>query len=154
MATTKTTNTTEVKEAKEFAKPIILLWKEKGKKGTSFLKSKYYTGFYNTRKKNPNEPDVRIYKNLAEGGISQEEYASLWCNVSEKTGNKYLGGHLTDDKAVKLIGFIKKEKKNEKQPDVEIYLQEEFERYNPKQEGAIKQESKQEKPINEDELPF
>lgn len=47
-----------------------------------------------------------------------KEAFALWSNNS-KAGNEYLTGRCED---MKLIGFFNKEKKNEKEPDIRIYI--------------------------------
>ena len=39
-------------------------------------------GFFNGKKQNPKEPDVRIYKVDSECKAVKEEYCSLWTNAS------------------------------------------------------------------------
>lgn len=47
-----------------------------------------------------------------------KEAFALWNNTA-KSGNEYLTGKCED---MKLIGFFNKEKKNEKEPDIRIYI--------------------------------
>lgn len=47
-----------------------------------------------------------------------EEAFALWSNNS-KSGTEYLSGKVDD---MKLIGFFNKDKKNEKEPDIRIYI--------------------------------
>lgn len=100
---------------------VFALWKSKTKTGKTYLTGKtadgerQLVGFFNTHKKNPNEPDARIY--IQED--MKEEYCSLWSNVSEK-GNKFLSGKV-DGKRV--IGFIN-EKPENKRPYVSVYYSE------------------------------
>lgn len=114
-----------VAEKKEFTMvQVLALWKHKAKSGSEYFSGKddagnQFTGFYNTNKKNPKEPDIRIYKNGEEGKTEKDVFLSLWCNVS-KNGKKYLSGKL-DGKRV--IGFIRKTD-NEKQPYVSVYYSE------------------------------
>ena len=100
MATKTTKKVEEVKETKEVAKEegkrglSIALWKKTSKEGKKFLANNDgLIGFYNPKKDNPKAPDLRIFVRL---GDELFELASLWCNVSEKTGNKYLTGKLVD----------------------------------------------------------
>lgn len=127
-------------------KELFVLWKTKSKDG----KLTYFTGkttnetkligFYNTNKKNPEEPDLRVYI-LDEDNTKRIEYASLWCKLS-KANNKYLSGQ-TKDKMY-ITGFFNNTK-NEKQPYIRVYLQDEL---HPKKE--VKEEPKQaENPFNQ-----
>lgn len=118
--------TTQVKEEvkKEFnLKEAFVLWKNesKSKPGTFYLagyvnneeKTKL-VGFFNTDKKNPKEPDIRV-------GIKQEdkivEVASLWTNI-DKNEKKYLTG-VTDEKE-KLVGWFGQENQ-EMRPFIRCY---------------------------------
>lgn len=91
------------------------LWLKKSKDGkTQYLQGKtqngaLLTGFFNGKKKNPKEPDVRIYGVDEDGKTEKEEYASLWVNVS-KSGNKYLtGGYGEVGPSEKIVAFIRKD---------------------------------------------
>lgn len=141
-----TNNKQEVK--KEYAKELFSLWEKTSKKGEKYLENKLLKGFYNTNKKNPKEPDLRIHKVEVNGDLGGE-YASIWCNVS-KAGNKYLAGHINDEKKTKLIGFINKETKDGKLPKVRIYTQEEYDKFNKK--SNVK--DTKDEVINSDDLPF
>ena len=105
--------------------------KKVGKNGTKYLDSTYYVGFYNTKKKNPNEPDLRVHIKEPDG-VAGKEVASLWCNTS-KAGNKYLTGHLNNAEKTKLVGFLSGKNKPEKAPDIRIYKQEEYDKFNSKE---------------------
>ena len=107
--TTETKKTTKMEQ-------VFALWKNKSKSGLE-----YFTGsdgkmklvaFYNGKKKNPKEPDLRVYPVDADGNAEKEELVSMWCNVS-KSGKKYLTGKLAGQR---IIGFINENPKNEKQP--------------------------------------
>ena len=56
-------------------------------------------------------------KNTPEVKELKEAFA-LWNNTA-KSGSEYLTGKCDD---MKLIGFFNKEKKNEKEPDIRIYI--------------------------------
>ena len=65
-------------------KQVFAMWKKTSQKGTTYFTGNIYKtelkGFYVTKKKNPKEPDVKIYK-VIEDELSQEPILSLWCNV-------------------------------------------------------------------------
>lgn len=143
---TKTNQKEEVK--KEYPKEHIILWKKEGKKGVKYLDSSFYVAFYNTKKKNPNEPDLRIHVKEPDGKAGQE-YASLWCNTS-KNGNKYLTGHLNNVEKTKLVGFLSGKNKPEKAPDVRIYKQEEYDKFN----GRTPNPKADLVNVEDDDLPF
>ena len=133
-------------QQKQQLKELFALWKTTSKDG----KTTYFTGktangsnlvgFYNSKKKNPEEPDLRVSMKKEDG--TNLDYASLWCKVS-KAGSKYLSGQ-TKDKMY-ITGFFNNSK-NEKAPYIKVYLQDAL---HPKQEA--KEEPK--KP-NEAENPF
>ena len=117
MSTTETKK--EIKMEQAFA-----LWKQTSKAG-----NEYFTGsdgktklvaFYNGKKKNPKEQDLRVYAMDKDGKAEEKELVSLWCNVS-KSGKKYLTGKLEEKR---LVGFINENPKNEKQPYVSVYFSE------------------------------
>lgn len=112
------TNNTEKSKKLEQA---FALWKHKAKSGSA-----YFTGgtrenpiiaYYNTKKKNPKEPDLRVYK-LIENEIG-DEICSLWVN-SNDNGKQWLTGKFNDKK---VVGFIYKGD-NEKRPYISVYYQE------------------------------
>lgn len=117
-------STTATKEQKtEFTmKQVFAMWLKKSKSGKQYFSGKsadgkYLVGFLNGKKKNPKEPDVRIYEQVKEGE-EQKEYCSLWMNVS-KNEKKYLSGKVGD---VKVVGFInQKATADGKQPYFSIY---------------------------------
>lgn len=140
----KTTKKTTAREGKKMEQ-VCALWKHKAKSGT-----KYFTGktndvdvvaFYNTDKKNPKEPDLRIYAQIKEEGKTKrgEEICSLWVSVSEKTQKKYLSGKLNDQR---VVGFIY-EGENEKAPYISVYLSEE-----------MKSDPQEHIEVEEDDTPF
>ena len=144
--TTKTTKTTETK--KEFKlEQAFALWKQKSKDGKkTYLSAKGLIGFYNTKKKNPKEPDLRVYGVNEKNDLTKEPVCSLWCNVSENTKKKYLTGTYEDKK---VVGFIY-EGDNEKAPYLSVYFRE---------DGNITDETKTKKEDFEevetdDDLPF
>lgn len=51
-----------------------------------------------------------------------KDVMSLWFHTSEK-GSEYLTGNLSNElDGLKVTGFFNKEKKNDKEPDIRIYL--------------------------------
>lgn len=102
----------------------FVMWKQKAKSGMEYLKGQDFNknklvGFYNTNKKNPKEPDIRIYSVNAEGN-QDKEVADLWDRESSK-GIRYLTGS-TDEKE-KIVAFYNKND-NEKQPHIRAYFKE------------------------------
>lgn len=98
------------------------LWPAKGKNGAT-----YFTGnagdtrivaFTNGKKKNPKEPDIRLYTKAKDKLV---DFGSLWCNVSEKGGQakKYMSGSLINNK--KVVGFINEQKEGSKRPYISGY---------------------------------
>lgn len=104
-------------------KEAFALWEHKKGELT------YYTGktsgedaisvvaFIESSKKNPKQPDVRVYEQ-AEKGEEKREIASLWQNES-KAGKTYYSGY-TNDKE-RLIAFINGDTKEGKYPTIRAY---------------------------------
>ena len=128
----KTTQKTVKEEKKGLEKEAFVLWLKESKKG-----NKYLTGFvsanqdmkliayFNTDKKNPKEPDVRVYQSIKnEDGtytIGEKEVASLWTQTSAKE-TEYLTG--TTDENERLVAFIGDVHK-EMRPYIRAYFKEE-----------------------------
>lgn len=120
MKTTKSQKSNINNELKE----AFALWEHK--KGDLT----YYTGktsgddtinivaFVETSKKNPIQPDVRVYEQV-EKGEERLEVASLWKNES-KAGNIYYSGY-TNEKE-KIIAFINQDTKDGKYPSIRAYF--------------------------------
>ena len=143
------TKSTEKKEFK--LEQVFALWKQKSKDGkkTYFsgkIGEEYLTGFYNTKKQNPKEPDIRIYKRDEEGNLSKEEFVSLWCNPT-KNGKKLLSGKINGQR---VIGFINSNG-NEKAPYISVYWADETGSEAPKE---TKKETKQAKKVKKEEPKF
>lgn len=113
-------------EKKEFnLKEAFVLWKNESKKtpGTYYLagfvandeKTKL-KGFFNTNKKNPKEPDIRVY---TEVDTKLVEVASLWTNI-DKNEKKYVTG--TTDENEKLVGWFGQENQ-EMRPFIRCYYE-------------------------------
>ena len=125
MKTNKTTNTVEKGEERKFDLPeSFVLWENTSKSGMKYLSG--YTseelqtklvGFYNTNKKNPKEPDVRIYDIDADGNQGNE-VCSLWENIS-KNETRYLTG--TTNENEKIIAFYNKVEENPNRPYIRAY---------------------------------
>lgn len=107
----------EIKKGEFSLKESFVLWKNKAKSGEDYLKGHIIendkkgfelVGFYNTNKKNPKEPDIRIYT-IDDKGNAYKEVCDLWETVS-KDEKRYLTGS-TDDKE-KIIAFYN-DKQNE-----------------------------------------
>lgn len=99
----------------------FVLWKHEGKAGTSYLtgntKEKVkLLGFFNTKKKNPKEPDVRIYL-VDEEGKQRDEVCALW-ETESKNSHKYLSGSTEDDN---IVAFYNDVDENDKLPYIRAY---------------------------------
>lgn len=117
------TQATQKKEMK--MEQVFALWKRTSKAGNTYFTGQdayglNLRGFFNTNKKNPKEPDLRVYAVEDSETLSKEEYISLWCNVS-KNGNKFLTGKMGGKR---VVGFIRKSD-NDKAPYVTVYFSEE-----------------------------
>lgn len=102
---TKTAQKTTASKKEFNLTPVLTMWIYKGKNNVKYLSGKTdvpeghtsvkLKGFFNGKKKNPKEPDIRIYKQLDKGVLEKDEFISLWVKVS-KGGKKYLSGKLGD----------------------------------------------------------
>ena len=115
MATATKTNN------KEKMVEVFALWKKKSQKGNVYFtgrdaEKKNIRGFFNTTKKNPKEPDLKVYY-IADGSVEKDPFVSMWVNTSA-AGKKYLTGKI-DDKRV--VGFIS-ETENEKYPYLRVFF--------------------------------
>lgn len=125
MATkTKTTKTTEATQNKATQREqAFAMWRKKSKNDKYYFTGKSSDGnlvaFYNGMKKNPKEPDLRVYKCDADGKMTDKVLTSLWCNTS-KNGTKYLTGKLNGKR---IVGFFYKGE-NEKAPYFTCYYSE------------------------------
>lgn len=141
---TKTVSKTK-KETKNFKlEQAFAMWKRKAKSGMVYFTGKYnegeIRGFYNTKKKNPNEPDLRIYS-VGKDGDLNEEIISLWCNAKENK-KKYLSGKLGDKR---VVGFFNdKATEENKQPYFSVYYS----------ENNAEKQNNENKKDEEIELPF
>ena len=125
-------------EKKQFdLEQAFAMWRNKSKEGKIYFSGKYQgeriIGFTNGMKKNPKEPDVRIYEIDEHGNMKKEELTSLWVNVS-KNNKKYLSGKL---EGKRIIGFIR-EKATEKQPYFSVYYSDEQPKQGEKEDAAGK----------------
>lgn len=120
---TKVTKENELKKGTELVESFAL-WLNKSKAGKDYLTGKLneklgagkLVGYFNTNKKNPKEPDIRIYT-LDPEGYLDKEIADLWDSVS-KAENEYLTG--VSDEQERLIGFYGE--KDAKTPYIKVYF--------------------------------
>lgn len=102
----------------------FVLWKNESKNNVEYLSGRLegkeevkLVGYFNSRKKNPKEPDIRVYDIDSEGkqGI---EVAVLWENIS-KNENRYLTGNTNDDE--RLVAFYSDIDENPTRPYIKAY---------------------------------
>lgn len=116
----KTTINKEQEERKEM-KEAFVLWRKESQKGTHYLtgfatvngKKINLIGYFNSNKKNPKEPDVRVYESIKNGdgtySKSEKEIASLWEEVT-KNNKRILKGTTNDnERLVCFYGDVNKE---------------------------------------------
>lgn len=125
----KTTQKKE--EQKEFdLKEAFVLWKNTSKAGKDYLsgfvnadETFRLIAYFNTDKKNPKEPDIRVYQSIKkEDGTyskSEKEVASLWVNL-DKNEKKYVTG--STDEHEKLVGWFGQENQ-EARPYLRVYYE-------------------------------
>lgn len=109
---------------KENLTEVLTLWKRQSKSDKPYFTGKdadgnRIVGFFNTNKKNPKEPDLRVYRYDGDE-IAKDPFISLWCNVS-KNGKKYLS---TKIDGVSYVGFISGDSEESKRPYVRVYKRE------------------------------
>lgn len=132
---------------------VCAMWRKKSKEGKSYFDGRlstdtntYLKGFINGKKKNPNEPDIRIY--LQDGNNLGKEFVSLWQKKSDKTGVVYFTGKASNDagefKGKNVVAFVG-DHTNEKAPWFKVYLQNEV-----KQAKNTKTSNKQATPVVEE----
>lgn len=98
----------ETAEKKEFTlERMFTMWIYKSKKGNKYLSGKtnegvQLKGFFNSKKENPKEPDIKIYIVNDNGDLSKDEFVSLWCNTTE-AGKKYVSGKVDGER---VVGFF------------------------------------------------
>lgn len=113
-------------QPKSELKECITLWRKESKGGTGYLSGNVLmdgekvrcVGFFNNKKKNPNEPDVRIYFENEEGHAEREACCTLWSHVS-KNEKRYLSGY-TNEKE-KVVGFYGSDSAKSGRPYIRIY---------------------------------
>lgn len=121
---TTVSKTKKNEEKRGELKEILVLWSKTSEKGLEYLsgslsdEKKYLVGYFNTTKKNPKEPDIRVYL-LNDEGKQDHEICSLW-NTESKNGVQYLTG-VTDEKE-KLVGFYGDEN-NKARPLIKVYME-------------------------------
>ena len=127
----KTKQTTkEVVEKGEVKKEFKLteafvLWKNESKNNVEYLSGRLsdegsnvkLVGYFNARKKNPKEPDIRIY-DIDSDGSQGIEVCSLWENIG-KNEKRYLTG-ITNDKE-RLVAFYNNMEENPNRPYIRAY---------------------------------
>lgn len=84
---------------------------------TSGDKSIRIVAFINSVKKNPNQPDIKVYQQ-AEKGQEKPQLASLWQNKS-KAGKLYYSGKDNENKVI--VGFINENTQSGKYPTIRVY---------------------------------
>lgn len=120
--------TTTNKKEKEVRKESVLeelfvLWSKTSKNGLDYLSGQttdkhQLVGYYNSTKKNPKEPDIRVYL-LDEDNKQDHEVCSLWTTES-KNGTEYFSG--TTDEKEKVVAFYG-DKENPKRPIIKVYVE-------------------------------
>lgn len=129
----KTTTKVAVETApKKEMKEAFALWRKESQKGTYYLTGYAMVGenkvnlvaYFNTNKKNPKEPDVRVYESIknADGtySTSEKEVASLWDEIT-KNEKRILKGSTNDGE--RLVGFYGLEHQ-EARPYIRAYYDE------------------------------
>lgn len=114
-------------EEKKKQEEAFALWKKQGPNGEYYigkdLHNTYLIAFVNTDKKNPNEPDIRVYEQTEKGSKEKKkEVCTLWVNVSKKE-TKYLSGSTSEKE--KIVAYFNEDEKDEKRPYIRAYFKDE-----------------------------
>ena len=115
----KTTQKEESKKTFDL-KEAFVLWRKQSKAGKDYLtgfvsedQNLKLVGYFNTDKKNPKEPDVRVYQSIKkEDGTytkSEKEVASLWIETSKKETAYYTGNTDENERLIAFVGDVNKE---------------------------------------------
>lgn len=121
----KTREEIKERENETSLQEAFVLWKVKSKSGIDYLsgnlkiKENEYVriiGYFNGEKKNPNEPDIRIFS-LDPEGNQDKEICSLWEHLS-KNDVRYLTG--ISDENEKVVAFYNKDTENNR-PYIRCY---------------------------------
>ena len=91
------------------------VWFTTNEEGNKCEDSIDVVAYYNTNKKNPNEPDIKIYESN-ENGIGAE-LVTLWDKLSKKE-TKYLSGKTNENEQV--VAYYGNEFE-EKRPFIRVY---------------------------------
>ena len=121
----KTTSNVKENQGKEL-KECLVLWNHTSKSGNMYLSGNLseelgngkIIGFYISNKKNPKEPDIRVYT-VNDKGEQDTLVVSLWENIS-KNNTRYLSGITNENE--KVVGFYGNEEE-EKQPYLRLYFE-------------------------------
>ena len=122
MKTTKETVKQEKKGSE--LKELFSLWKRTSKNGVEYLSGKTINGenlvaYYTTEKKNPKQPDIRVYVSN-EKDVEQLEVASIWVQLSKNDKSYYTGKTNENER---IVGFINENASEEnKQPNIRFYI--------------------------------
>lgn len=129
MKTKQTTKeVVEKGEEKEFKlTEAFVLWKNESKNNVEYLSGKLsgeqgikIVGYFNARKKNPKEPDIRIFE-IESDGSQGLELCSLWENIS-KGEKRYLSGMTNDEE--RIVAFYNNTEENPNRPYIRAYYKE------------------------------
>ena len=110
---------------KETLQEAFVLWKVKSKSGMDYLSGNLkltedlqvkVIGYFNGEKKNPNEPDIKVYS-LDHEGNQDKEICALWEQVSH-AGKRYFTG--VSDEKEKVVAFYNNDQENNR-PYIRCY---------------------------------
>lgn len=116
-----TTKTAETTAPKKEMKEAFALWRRESAKGTHYLtgyamvedNKVNLVAYFNTNKKNPKEPDVRVYESIknADGtySTSEKEIASLWEEITKNEKRILKGSTNEGERLVCFYGLENQE---------------------------------------------
>lgn len=127
---------------------VCVLWKTQGEKGGYFTGVDHdnlrVIGFYNKKKKNPNEPDLRVYK--MDVSVIGLEFLSLWHNPAKDNHKAYMSGKISGTNT-KVVGFINDEE-GSKRPYITVVVSK------PKEEREKEKQGVTQPPVEDERDPF
>ena len=116
MKYTKSETKNEEKKEKFDLKECFTLWLNTSKEGNKYLTGYDFNhnriiGFYNRKKTNDKQPDIRLYAVDEEGKLT-DEIITLWSTTFKTSGNTGLNGYTNEKEGI--IAFYGNEEETKK----------------------------------------
>ena len=101
-----------MEEQKDVLIEVCKIYKDEEDVFRGFLNDRNFIGKWNFGKKNPKEPDLRLYYEDLNGGWEKQDFLSLWLKKST-TGREYFIGNRD---GITYIGLIRFNRMSEEEP--------------------------------------